>query len=68
MESSVAFSTLSFVLTIGFLFLKSAGVEYLILRLILLIVSNMGGLAIFYMLLNQASRRNVETFVNEKLK
>lgn len=43
-----------FVLTIGFLFLKSAGVEYHSIPVaILLIVSNMGGLAIFYILLNR---------------
>lgn len=59
-----------FVLTIGFLFLKSAGVEYHSTPVaILLIVSNMGGLAIFYMLLNRArSSVTPETFVNEEIK
>ena len=59
-----------FVLTIGFLFLKSAGVEYHSTPVaILLIVSNMGGLAIFYMLLNRArSSVTSETFVNEEIK
>jgi len=58
------------VLTIGFIFLKSAGVEYHSTpAAILLIVSNMGGLAIFYMLLNRArSSVTSETFVNEEIK
>jgi hypothetical protein len=44
-----------FALTIGYLFLDSAGVEYhSIPNLILLTVSNFGGLAIFYMLLHRA--------------
>lgn len=56
-----------FVLTIGFLFLKSAGVEYHSTPVaILLIVSNMGGLAIFYMLLNRARSSTMsETSMSE---
>jgi len=56
-----------FVLTIGFLFLQSAGVEYHSTpNLILLGVSNLGGLTIFYMLLHR-TRSSVmsETSVNK---
>lgn len=56
-----------FVLTIGFIFLKSAGVEYhSVPAAILIIVSNFGGLAIFYMLLNRArSSKTPATSVDE---
>jgi tetratricopeptide (TPR) repeat protein len=53
-----------FVLTLGFLLLKSAGVEYHSIPVaILLIGSNMGGLAIFYILLNRSrsSRMSVSS-------
>jgi len=56
-----------FVLTIGYLFLESAGVKLRsIPGAILVIVSNMGGLAIFYMLLNrERSSLTPETSVNK---
>ena len=56
-----------FVLTIGFIFLKSAGVEYHSApAAILIIVSNIGGLAIFHMLLHRASSsKTPATSVNE---
>lgn len=56
-----------FVLTIGFLFLKNTGAEYHSAPVaILLIISNVGGLAIFYMLLNRARSSTMsETSMSE---